>query len=152
MRKAPDFHLPDEHGVMHSLADYAGRWLVLYLYPEDDTPLCTVEACGFRDNYAQLQEAGLEVVGISRDSVASHERFAHKYGLNFTLLSDESKEVLEAYGAWGLKKSYGREFMGTRRKTFLINPRGEIVKEYARVISKVHPAQILEDFADINRV
>ncbi len=145
MQKAPDFTLPDQHGQMHSLADYAGKWLVLYFYPEDDTPGCTAEACGFRDDYTKLQERGVEVVGVSKDSVESHAKFAEKYHLNFTLLADESKAVMEAYGAWGTKINYGREVVGAIRKTFLINPAGEIAKEYPKVMALGHSGRVLKD-------
>src|SRR4051812_10173220 len=103
MQKAPQFSLPDQAGTIHTLDDYTGKWLIVYFYPEDDTPGCTTEACAFRDDYTQLQEKGVEVVGISKDSVASHAKFATKYHLNFPLLADESKATLEAYGAWGSK-------------------------------------------------
>ncbi|GAC1371675.1 MAG: thioredoxin-dependent thiol peroxidase [Candidatus Saccharimonadales bacterium] len=146
MNKVPDFTLPDQTGTMHSIGDYAGRWLVLYFYPEDDTPGCTAEACAFRDDLALLTKKGLAVVGVSKDSVASHVKFAEKYHLNFPLLSDESKGVMEAYGAWGLKKMWGKEYMGTTRKTFLINPAGEIAKEYPKVNPIGHSATILKDF------
>jgi len=146
MQKAPDFSLPDQNGALHSLADYAGKWLVLYFYPEDDTPGCTIEACGFRDDSDVLRAKGLKVVGISKDSVASHAKFADKHRLNFTLLSDESKQVMEAYGAWGRQKNYGIEYVGARRKTFLINPDGEIVKEYPKVIAAGHSGRVLRDF------
>lgn len=143
---APNFDLPDQHGDVHALADYAGKWLVLYFYPEDDTPGCTTEACGFRNDFKLMQERGLTVVGVSKDSVASHAKFAEKYRLNFTLLSDESKQVLQAYGAWGPKKMWGKEYVGTIRKTFLINPDGEIAKEYPKVNPIGHSGAILKDF------
>ena len=146
MKKAPDFTLPDQSGTAHSLADYAGRWLILYFYPEDDTPGCTTEACAFRDDYDLLADKGIEVVGVSKDPVASHAKFAEKYRLNFTLLSDESRQTLEAYGAWGLIKAGEKEYMGTIRKTFLINPAGEIAKEYPKVTPEGHSAQIMKDF------
>jgi peroxiredoxin Q/BCP len=144
--KAPNFTLPDQTGKMHSLSDYAGGWVILYFYPEDDTPGCTTEACGFRDDYDLLRERGLTVLGVSKDSVKSHAKFAEKYNLNFTLLSDESLEVLKAYEAWAPKTMFGREFLGTIRKTFLINPAGEIVKEYPKVSPVGHSAAILKDF------
>lgn len=146
MTKAPDFTLPDQTGTMHSLGDYAGKWLVLYFYPADDTPGCTTEACAFRDDLGTLTEKGLTIAGVSKDSVASHAKFAKKYHLNFTLLSDESTEMMKAYDAWGLKKMWGKEYMGTTRKTFLINPDGEIVKEYPKVNPVGHSAAIMRDF------
>lgn len=139
MPKAPDFTLPDQTGRLHSLADYAGQWLILYFYPQDDTPGCTTEACAFRDDYAVLREKGLEVVGVSSDSVDSHAKFAEKYHLNFTILADEPGDVTRAYGANGL--------VGTKRMTFLISPDGEIAKEYPKVTPQGHSAQIMTDFA-----
>jgi peroxiredoxin Q/BCP len=151
MTPAPAFTLPDQTGTMRSLADYAGQWLVVYFYPKDDTPGCTTEACSFRDEYGYLQEQGLHVVGISKDSVKSHAKFAEKYRLSFPLLADESLETIKAYGAWGAKKFMGREFDGTIRTTFLINPSGEIVKQYPKVTPKNHAVQIKEDFEALRR-
>ena len=149
MTKAPEFNLPDQTGKYHSLAEYAGKWLILYFYPADDTPGCTTEACGFRDDYKILAERGLHVVGISKDSVKSHAKFAEKYHLNFPLLADENKEVLKAYGAWNNKVMFGKEYFGTIRKTFLINPAGEIIKEYPKVSPAGHSAAILKDFEQL---
>lgn len=145
MQPAPAFSLPDQTGAVRTLSEFTGRWLVLYFYPKDDTPGCTAEACSFRDGYAQLAEQGIQVAGVSRDSVKSHARFADKYHLTFPLLSDESGEVIKAYGAWGLKKFMGREFEGILRQTFLINPEGRIAKHYPKVTPKDHAAQILRD-------
>lgn len=145
MTKAPDFTLPDQDGIMRSLADYSGAWLVLYFYPKDDTPGCTTEACEFRDARDVIAERGAKVVGISKDSVKSHKKFADKHSLNFTLLSDPDHQVIEAYGAWGPKKFMGREFLGTKRMTCIISPDGEIVREYPDVTPKEHAAQILRD-------
>ena len=127
---APDFKLQDESGKTHSLADYKGGWLVLYFYPKDDTPGCTTEACSLRDAATDISELGAEVVGVSADDAESHGKFIAKHHLNFTLLSDPSKKVIEAYGAWG-KKMFGKE--GILRRTFIINPHGEVVKVYGRV-------------------
>jgi thioredoxin-dependent peroxiredoxin len=149
MIQAPDFALPDQDGITHSLKDYTGKWLVLYFYPEDDTPGCTTEACEFRDGHSSLASSGTEVVGISKDSVHSHRQFADKYHLNFTLLSDESTAVLKAYGAWGPKKYMGREYIGTTRKTFLITPGGQIAKEYAKVTPLGHFGQVADEIAKI---
>lgn len=148
MTKAPDFSLPDQHGIMHSLSDYAGTWLVLYFYPKDDTPGCTTEACSFRDGRDVLKEFGAEVVGISADTVRSHAKFAMKYGLDFTLLSDLDHQVIDAYGSWAPKKLFGRDFVGIHRDTYLINPAGEIVKKYAGVDPKTHIGDILKDLKD----
>ena len=146
---APDFTLPDQTGAMHSLADYHGRWLVLYFYPKDDTPGCTIEACSFRDSLTELTARGAAVIGISKDSVKSHKKFANKFSLTFPLLSDQSTEIIKAYGAWGTKKFMGREFEGIQRNTYLINPEGEIVKTYEKVNPKEHTKEIL---ADIERL
>lgn len=127
---APAFTLQGSDGEMHSLADYAGKWLVVYFYPKDDTPGCTTEACGFRDSRDALTELGAEVIGISADEAAAHDKFKAKYNLNFVLLSDPRHEAIEAYGAWG-KKMFGRE--GILRKTFIIDPKGTVVKVYGRV-------------------
>jgi len=146
MKPAPSFSLPDQTGTVHTLEQYRGQWLIVYFYPKDDTPGCTTEACSFRDEYATLQSKGLNVVGISKDSVKNHAKFAEKFHLNFPLLSDESGEVINAYGAWGRKKFMGREFDGILRQTFLINPKGEIAKDYPKVTPKEHATQILHDF------
>jgi thioredoxin-dependent peroxiredoxin len=150
MLKAPDFSLPDEGGVIRSLRDYSGRWLVLYFYPADDTPGCTAEACEFRDGRQELQDTGAQVVGISPDSVASHRRFADRYALNFTLLSDQSKSVLKAYGAWGPRKLADLEPPGVLRKTFLINARGEVAKEYPKVTPFGHFSQVIADIMKLS--
>jgi len=151
MKKAPNFTLTDQDGVTRSLADYAGKWLVLYFYPKDDTPGCTAEACSFRDARDVIAEHGAEVVGISKDSVASHRKFVDKHSLNFTLLSDPDHTTIEAYGAWGLKKFMGREFTGTKRMTFIISPTGDIVREYPDVTPKEHAAQILLDLTELKK-
>jgi peroxiredoxin Q/BCP len=147
--KAPDFTLPDQNNVMHSLSDYAGKWLVVYFYPKDDTPGCTKEACSFRDGRDYLEEKGLTVLGISKDTVASHRKFVDKYDLNFTLLADPETTTIKAFGAWGLKKMMGREYEGIKRTTYLINPDGEIVKTYENVKPEDHAVQILRDFEAI---
>jgi peroxiredoxin Q/BCP len=139
---APAFKLKDSNGKFHSLIDYKGSWLVLYFYPKDDTPGCTVEACGFRDMRDELTDLGAQVVGISKDDISLHEKFKSKYNLNFTLLSDPKGEVIETYGAWG-PKMFGR--LGIQRKTFLIDPDGMIQKVYARVIPKGHNQQVIND-------
>jgi len=144
--KAPDFALEDADGKLWSLADFAGRKLVLYFYPRDDTPGCTKEACGFRDQYAAFADKGMAVVGVSPDSPASHARFRGKYSLPFVLLSDPEKKVLNAYGAFGEKTMYGRKVMGVIRSTFLIDETGKIVKVYPKVTPAGHAEQILAAF------
>jgi peroxiredoxin Q/BCP len=144
--KAPDFKLLDQDGTEHSLQDYAGKYVVLYFYPKDDTPGCTAEACEFRDARELIAELGNAIViGISKDTVKAHKKFADKFELNFTLLSDPEHETIEAYGAWQEKSMYGRKFMGIQRSTFIINPEGEIVREYPKVSPKNHAAQIIKD-------
>jgi len=142
--------LPDQDGTIHTLKDYAGTWLVLYFYPKDDTPACTKEACNFRDARDALSEYGkCKVVGISKDSVRSHKKFAGKHGLNFTLLSDPDHKVIEAYGAWKPKKFMGREYLGIMRNTYLINPNGMIAKAYEDITPSEHVGQILEDLRSL---
>ena len=147
--KAPNFTLPDQDGADRSLSDWAGKWLVLYFYPKDDTPGCTKEACSFRDEYEVIKEAGAEVIGVSKDSPNSHKKFAEKYDLNFTLLSDESGEMIKAYRAWDEKNMFGKSYMGIRRMTFIIDPDGNIAKEYPEVTPKDHAIQILNDLTEL---
>ncbi len=142
---ATDFLLQDQDGKTHTLSQYHGKWVVLYFYPKDDTPGCTKEACSFRDSFAQLQKLGVVVLGVSKDSVASHKKFARKYHLNFPILSDEPKKVIQEYHAWGKKKFLGREFEGTLRMTYLINPKGEIQKMYEKVNPLIHAGEIFSD-------
>lgn len=150
MKHAPDFSLPDQNGTVHTLGDYAGRWLVLYFYPKDDTPGCTTEACSFRDERDMIAQLGsAEVVGISKDSVASHKKFVDKYHLTFTILSDPEHKVIEAYDSWKPKKFMGRDYIGTQRNTFIISPDGAIVKEYIGVDPKTHAAQIITDLKEL---
>jgi len=146
MTKAPDFSLPDQDGAIHTLKKYKGKWIVLYFYPKDDTPGCTKEACSFRDGIAEFTKRDVVILGVSKDSVASHKKFADKYHLNFTLLSDESLETIKAYNAWGEKKFMGRTFSGVLRNTALISPGGDLVKTYEKVNPLTHSADILHDF------
>lgn len=140
-----DFNLPDQDGKYHKLSDYKGRWVVLYFYPRDNTPGCTKEACSFRDSFRQLQKMDVQILGISKDSIASHKKFAEKYNLNFPILSDEDKGVIKKYKAWGIKKFMGREFEGIFRKTYLIDPKGEIKKVYEKVNPLTHASEIIKD-------
>lgn len=139
---APDFSLPDEHDVYHSLKDFTGSWLVLYFYPKDDTPGCTTQACSLRDARDDIASLGAQIVGVSKDEAAAHEKFKAKHSLNFTLLSDTSGETIEAYGAWG-PKMFGK--VGILRKTFIINPEGRVVKVYGRATPEGHGTQIVEE-------
>ncbi|MGL4993539.1 MAG: thioredoxin-dependent thiol peroxidase [Bacteroidales bacterium] len=142
--KAPHFSAPDQNGEIHTLEQYSGKKIVLYFYPKDSTPGCTAEACNLRDNYEQLQAAGYSVIGVSADSINSHKRFADKQNLPFTILSDEEKKMLEAYDAWGMKKLYGKEYMGIIRKTFIIDQNGIITDIIEKVNTKEHTTQILK--------
>lgn len=144
---APDFSLKDSEGSVHTLADYKGKWLVLYFYPKDDTPGCTIEACAMRDARDELTGLGAEVVGVSRDEAASHDKFKAKHNLNFTLLSDPDKQAMEAYGAWG-RGRFGKE--GVLRKTFIINPEGQVVKVYGRVTPLGHGNQVVTELQKLS--
>jgi peroxiredoxin Q/BCP len=141
---APDFTLPDENGQMHSLKDYLGNKVILYFYPKDNTQGCTKQACGFRDLYPQFQEKNAVVLGISKDSVASHKKFSEKYGFPFTILSDTEKEVIQAYDVWKEKKLYGKVSMGVVRTTYLIDENGVIIKAVDKVKAADNPMQMLE--------
>ena len=143
--KAPDFTLPDQNGQMHSLSDYRGRKVILYFYPKDMTAGCTKQACGFGELYPQFQEKGAVVLGVSKDSVASHKKFEEKYGLPFTLLSDTEKKVIQAYDVWKEKKMYGKVSMGVVRSTYLIDEEGTIIKAFGKVKAADNPAQMLAE-------
>ncbi|TGK04697.1 thioredoxin-dependent thiol peroxidase [Leptospira selangorensis] len=150
--KAPSFTTLNQDGEKVSLKDLAGKnGLVLYFYPKDQTPGCTTEACDFRDNFARLKKEGYNVVGVSKDSVKSHQKFIEKQELNFTLLSDEDGSICEAYGVWQLKKFMGREFMGILRTTFLIGTDLKILKVYPKVSVKGHVDEILGDIKALGK-
>ncbi|MBI5217241.1 MAG: thioredoxin-dependent thiol peroxidase [Ignavibacteriae bacterium] len=142
--KAPDFSLPDAHGNIVSLKDFKGKKLVLYFYPKDDTPGCTKESCSFRDNLARVKSKGAEIVGMSADSVKSHAKFAEKYELPFTLLSDENKEVINAYDVWQQKSFMGKKYMGIVRTTFIIDEKGKIAHIFENVKVANHTEEVLE--------
>lgn len=144
---APDIRLPDQNGEERSLASMRGQWVLVYFYPRDDTPGCTIEACGLRDAWSQYARAGIQVFGISADGTKSHRKFADKYALPFTLLADEEKKFIRAYGAWGRKKFMGREFDGILRQSFLVDPRGRIAKVYPKVKPEGHAEEVLADVA-----
>lgn len=150
-QKAPEFTLHDQDGKSRSLSDYAGKWVLLYFYPKDDTPGCTLEACGLRDNYDAYTKSNIEVLGVSIDSAAKHAKFAAKYKLPFTLLADDEKTVVEKYGVWGKKKFMGREYMGTNRWSFLIGPDGKIAKIYEDVKPTAHAEEVLADVAGLKK-
>ncbi len=143
--KAPDFTLPDQNGTNHSLSDYLGKKVILYFYPRDNTAGCTKQACGFGDLYPQFEEKGAVVVGISKDSVASHKKFEEKYGLPFTLLSDTEKTAIQAYDVWKEKKNYGKVSMGVVRTTYLIDEKGIIIKAFGKVKAADNPQQMLDE-------
>jgi peroxiredoxin Q/BCP len=151
-RKAPDFALLDQDGATRSLVDYAGKWLVIYFYPKDSTPGCTTEACSFRDERELVAELGnVEVIGVSKDSVRSHKKFADAHNLTFTLLSDPDHQMIEAYDSWNLRKFMGREYMGTQRNTFIISPDGNIVTEFRDVKPQGHAKLILDELTKLQK-
>lgn len=143
--KAPEFTLPDQNGIEHSLSDYLGKKVILYFYPRDNTAGCSKQACGFGDLYPQFEEKGAVVVGVSKDSVASHKKFEEKYGLPFTLLSDTEKTVIQAYDVWKEKKNYGKVSMGVVRTTYLIDEEGIIIKAFGKVKAADNPQQMLNE-------
>lgn len=147
--KAPDFSLPDQGGVIHSLSRYRGKKVILYFYPRDNTPGCTKQACGFRDLYPQFTEKGAVVLGVSKDSVASHKKFQEKYQLSFPILSDTELQVIQAYDVWKEKKLYGKVSMGVVRTTYLIDENGIISKAFGKVKAAQNPEQMLEELNDI---
>ena len=142
--KAPDFSLPDQNGTIHTLSEYAGQKVILYFYPKDNTAGCTKQACGFAERYPQFREKGAVILGISKDSVASHKKFEEKYGLPFTILSDPELICIQAYGAWGEKKLYGNVSMGVVRTTYLIDENGIIRKVMGKVKAADNPQEMLE--------
>lgn len=141
--QAPDFTLPDQNGNMHSLSEYRGKKVILYFYPKDNTAGCTKQACGFAERYPQFTEKGAVVLGISKDSVASHKKFEEKYGLPFTLLADPELAAIQAYDVWQEKKNYGKTYMGVVRSTYLIDENGKIVKAFEKVKAADNPEQML---------
>lgn len=142
---APKFTVATSGGGKISLADYQGQNVILYFYPKDDTPGCTKEACAFRDEFAQFKKKGAVVFGVSPDSIKSHDKFAEKFKLPFTLLADEDKKIVQAYGVWGEKTFMGRKYLGVHRVTFLIGPDGRIKKIWPQVKPEEHAAEVLAD-------
>jgi thioredoxin-dependent peroxiredoxin len=142
---APQFSLLDQDSHTRTLSEFAGQWVVIYFYPKDDTPGCTKEACAIADVYNDFAKLGVTVLGVSKDSPTSHKKFAEKYHLPFTLLSDESTEMIQAYGAWAEKSMYGKKYMGIDRITYLVNPDGKIAKVYPKVDPATHALEILSD-------
>ena len=145
--KAPDFTLPDQNGDLHSLSEYRGKKVILYFYPKDNTPGCTKQACGFAERYPKFTDKGAVVLGISKDSVASHKKFEEKYGLPFTILSDPELKVIQAYDVWQEKKNYGKTYMGVVRTTYLIDEEGKIAKVFDKVKAADNPEQMLGELS-----
>lgn len=141
--KAPNFSLSDQNGQIHTLEEYKGKKVILYFYPKDNTPGCTTQACGFAELYPQFQEKGAVILGVSKDSVASHKKFEEKNNLPFTLLSDPDLSCIQAYDVWHEKKNYGKVSMGVVRTTYLIDEEGMIVQAYDKVKTAQNPAQML---------
>lgn len=141
--KAPDFELPDETNQPRKLSDYKGKTVVLYFYPKDDTPGCTIEACSLRDDYGEYDKAGVVILGVSPDSPKSHAKFKSKYNLPFSLLADENHQVCQLYGVWGRKKAMGREYDSVFRTTFLIDAKGKILKVFKDVKPQGHSKELL---------
>ena len=147
--KAPDFELLNKEGEKISLSDFKGKPVVLYFYPKDNTPGCTTEACNFRDDYEDYRKQGVEIIGVSPDSVKSHTRFTSKHSLPFLLLADEDHKVCEMYGVWGKKKMFGKEYFGVLRTTFLIDKDGNIVKVFNGVKPAKHSKEVIAAFNEL---
>jgi thioredoxin-dependent peroxiredoxin len=148
-KKAPAFKAKDQNGKPVSLADYKGKKVVLYFYPEDDTPTCTIQACNLRDNFGLLKKEGFNVLGVSPDEEKKHKKFEAKYDLPFTLIADADHKIIDSYGVWGEKQMYGRTYMGLHRTTFLIDEKGVIRKIFLKPKSKQHTEEILKAWAEI---
>lgn len=142
--QAPNFTAKDQHGIVHHLSDYAGKKLVIYFYPKDNTPGCTAQACNLRDNIDTLAENNIQVLGVSADSESSHVKFTNKYELNFPLLIDDNRTIIESFGVWGPKKFMGKSYDGISRTTFVIDEIGKIQEVIAKVDTKNHTQQILD--------
>ncbi len=143
--KAPEFYLPDQNGDMHRLEDYRGKKVILYFYPKDNTPGCSKQACGFGELYPQFTEKGAVVLGVSKDSVASHKKFETKFGIPFTLLSDPELQAIQAYDVWKEKMNYGKKYVGIVRSTYLIDEKGIIVKAFNNVKAADNPNQMMKE-------
>ena len=147
--KAPAFRSKDQDGKTVALSDFKGKKVVLYFYPEDDTPTCTVEACNLRDNYSLLKKEGIVVLGVSPDDEKKHKKFEQKFNLPFTLIADNDKKIIDKYGVWGEKNLYGRKYMGLHRTTFLIDEKGIIRKIFRKPRSKMHSEEILKAWNEL---
>lgn len=148
---APDFTLQDQHGSDRSLGMYAGQWVLLYFYPKDDTPGCTKEACGLQSRLTAIKKLKAEVLGVSKDSVKSHQKFAKRYKLEFPLLADEETKVCQAYGVWQEKSFMGKKYMGILRASFLIDPKGKIATVYPEVDPEEHAGEIMDDLKALQK-
>jgi peroxiredoxin Q/BCP len=148
---APLFEANDQNGKSISLSDYKGKLVVLYFYPEDDTPTCTVQACNLRDNYSLLRKKGFVILGVSPDDEKSHKKFENKFSLPFTLITDPDHKIIDQYGVWGEKKLYGREYMGLHRTTFLIDEFGIIRKIFLRPRNKNHAEEIIKSWQELKK-
>jgi len=148
--KAPAFTGTNQDGNKISLKDFLGKKVILYFYPEDDTPTCTVQACNLRDNFGLLKKEGFTVLGVSPDEPKKHKKFENKYSLPFTLIADPTHSIIDKYGVWGQKKLYGREYMGLHRTTFLIDEKGVIRKIFLKPKSKQHSEEILKAWEELN--
>ena len=151
---APDFSVPDQTGTKRSLSEFKGMWVLLYFYPEDDTPGCTIEACGIRDAFEEFKELECMVLGVSPDGIGKHKAFISKYGLPFPLLADEAKEISTLYGAWRekIRKDTGEKYMGIARSSFLIDPKGNIAKIYQAVMPEAHTEQVIKDLRILRKL
>jgi len=143
-QEAPLFELPNQQGDVRKLIDFRGQYVVLYFYPKDNTPGCTVQACNYRDTMPEFTKRNVKVFGISKDGGDSHRQFEKDFDLNFELLSDEDHAIIEAYGVWGEKMNYGKPYMGVVRTTFVVDPNGKLVKVFPKVDPKLDPQQVLE--------
>lgn len=148
-KKAPAFALPNQNGEKVALSDYAGKWVVLYFYPKDDTPGCTIEACDFTSGLKAFEKLNAEILGCSPDSPESHQKFIHKHNLKITLLSDETKDAMKKYGAWGEKNMYGKISEGVIRTTALIDPQGRIAHYWPKVQAKGHVQKVKEKLQEL---
>lgn len=148
--QAPSFALPDQNGKIHQLVDYRGKWLLLYFYPKDNTPGCTVEACTLRDNWNKFTKLNASVLGISADGILSHQKFSTKFALPFPILADEKKSMLQSYGVLAEKSMFGKTFLGIKRSSFLIDPDGKIAKIYKNVKPADHAEQVLADIKELS--
>ncbi len=150
-KKAPAFTLEDQKGKQHALKDYLGKWVLIYFYPKDNTPGCTTQACALRDNYSDYKKLKAVVLGISKDSVESHEKFAKKFALPFPILADPSTKMIDKYGAWQEKSMFGKKYMGIQRMSYLIDPKGKVAKVYPKAKPLGHALDVLKDLQELQK-